>query len=297
LGLGDTNYSTFCGGPKKLESALQKCGATRFYSTAYADDATDMADTIEPWLDGLWAAVGIHYKALEQVATKDSCLTSSNPDNTHSENCTSFCETVTHINKNGKTGDALRIASSSVTLDNASLTKSTKELTMVNHVKSTDACAITQVLHLEKLSVSDILAAAEDVTKAMHQTLHAPNLLQLDTGPSDLMSSLVCNGNNLTLPPALPHYLEIEIRNGPPSQEDVSGYQNNFPFPMACGCSIVAHVTSMKQLTTAGALKQALEVQLESNEMFAYQPGDSFAICCENDEAEVVWLIERFVRS
>lgn len=33
LGLGDTNYTTFCGGPKTLERGLKRLGATRFYPT------------------------------------------------------------------------------------------------------------------------------------------------------------------------------------------------------------------------------------------------------------------------
>ena len=54
LGLGDTNYTNFAGGPKRLERAMKKQGATSFYETAFADDGTDLEGTVEPWIEGLF---------------------------------------------------------------------------------------------------------------------------------------------------------------------------------------------------------------------------------------------------
>ena len=38
LGLGDTNYSQFCNGPRTLHKRLQSLGAKTFYEPGWADD-------------------------------------------------------------------------------------------------------------------------------------------------------------------------------------------------------------------------------------------------------------------
>ncbi len=38
LGLGDSNYSQFCNGPKTLNERLLDLGATEFYPAGWADD-------------------------------------------------------------------------------------------------------------------------------------------------------------------------------------------------------------------------------------------------------------------
>ncbi len=53
LGLGDTNYSIFCGGPKKLHKKFQELGAKCFYGPFWADDGTSLELEVEPFKDGL----------------------------------------------------------------------------------------------------------------------------------------------------------------------------------------------------------------------------------------------------
>ncbi|KNE65347.1 hypothetical protein AMAG_10989 [Allomyces macrogynus ATCC 38327] len=57
LGLGDTNYSNFCGAAKRLEKRVTELGAARFYASAFADDATGLEETIDPWVEGLWSVL------------------------------------------------------------------------------------------------------------------------------------------------------------------------------------------------------------------------------------------------
>jgi sulfite reductase alpha subunit-like flavoprotein len=59
LGLGDSNYSTFMGMPRRLHAQLVALGAEEFLKKTEADDATPsgLESTIEPWVDRLWPAL------------------------------------------------------------------------------------------------------------------------------------------------------------------------------------------------------------------------------------------------
>ncbi|CAN0050563.1 unnamed protein product, partial [Ectocarpus sp. 8 AP-2014] len=57
LGLGDTNYDKFCYMGKSLDKRFRELGAAPFHSPAFADEATNMEETIEPWLALLYPAL------------------------------------------------------------------------------------------------------------------------------------------------------------------------------------------------------------------------------------------------
>lgn len=54
LGLGDSNYSTFQGGPKTVEKHLKRLGACEFYGRGEADEQMGLENTVEYWIDSLW---------------------------------------------------------------------------------------------------------------------------------------------------------------------------------------------------------------------------------------------------
>lgn len=87
LGLGDSNYSTYQGGPKTIESQLKKLGATEFFLRGEADEQMGLENGIEPWIDALWdnlkyefeqlkgkSVVGIDIKAEDTVIVTSKIL-------------------------------------------------------------------------------------------------------------------------------------------------------------------------------------------------------------------------------
>ncbi|XP_054434315.1 methionine synthase reductase [Pteronotus mesoamericanus] len=61
LGLGDSEYTYFCNGGKVIDKRLQELGARHFYGTGHADDCVGLELVVEPWVDGLWAALTKHF--------------------------------------------------------------------------------------------------------------------------------------------------------------------------------------------------------------------------------------------
>ncbi|KAM5157941.1 methionine synthase reductase [Mantella aurantiaca] len=57
LALGDSEFTFFCNGGKTVDRRLQELGATRFYDTGYADDSIGLELVVDPWIEGLWAAL------------------------------------------------------------------------------------------------------------------------------------------------------------------------------------------------------------------------------------------------
>ncbi|HEX9046720.1 MAG TPA: sulfite reductase subunit alpha [Verrucomicrobiae bacterium] len=56
LGLGDKNYSDFCGASKKFDARLEALGARRLAARGECD--TDYESPAKAWVDGLWAVLG-----------------------------------------------------------------------------------------------------------------------------------------------------------------------------------------------------------------------------------------------
>ena len=55
--LGDTNYENFANGGKRISARVKELGAREFYPRGVADDAVGLHLVVDPWLEGLWAAL------------------------------------------------------------------------------------------------------------------------------------------------------------------------------------------------------------------------------------------------
>lgn len=57
LALGDSEFTFFCNGGKIVDRRLQELGAKHFYDTGCADDSIGLELVVDPWIEGLWAAL------------------------------------------------------------------------------------------------------------------------------------------------------------------------------------------------------------------------------------------------
>ena len=262
LGLGDTNYSTFCGGPKKLEKALKARGASSFYPTAYADDGVDMEDTVERWIDGLFPALKSHFNSVQSDL---SFARESEKMKANGEDCKKVVDHFT---------DLVSIESE--------LTNSWNQLQISNENSS--------VSNVEADGNAEI--QLETLEATFSKTLVFDDLA-LNSCPIKQFAAL--SNQALTLPPLIQSHLDLEFDELAEFDASLLPYQNGAPFSVASSDIVTAKIVSAIQLSKDNAVKRALEVKLLLDDPFHFNPGDSFAICCKNDEKEINWLIRRYI--
>nr|XP_019598927.1 PREDICTED: methionine synthase reductase isoform X2 [Rhinolophus sinicus]XP_019598928.1 PREDICTED: methionine synthase reductase isoform X2 [Rhinolophus sinicus] len=78
LGLGDSEYTYFCNGGKVIDTRLEELGARRFYGTGHADDCVGLELVVEPWIDGLWAALAKHFESSRREEMNGTLATAPN---------------------------------------------------------------------------------------------------------------------------------------------------------------------------------------------------------------------------
>ncbi len=57
IGLGDTNYSTFQGNPRRLKTLLLALGASTFHPVIEVDEVLGIENQIETWLVPMWRSL------------------------------------------------------------------------------------------------------------------------------------------------------------------------------------------------------------------------------------------------
>nr|XP_025873457.1 methionine synthase reductase [Vulpes vulpes]XP_025873458.1 methionine synthase reductase [Vulpes vulpes]XP_025873459.1 methionine synthase reductase [Vulpes vulpes]XP_025873460.1 methionine synthase reductase [Vulpes vulpes] len=78
LGLGDSEYTYFCNGGKIIDKRLQELGAQHFYDTGHADDCVGLELVVEPWINGLWAALTKHFMSSREKERNEAFKMASN---------------------------------------------------------------------------------------------------------------------------------------------------------------------------------------------------------------------------
>ncbi|KAE9548452.1 hypothetical protein FO519_008335 [Halicephalobus sp. NKZ332] len=75
LGLGDSNYSTFQGAPKKLEKLLLGLGARKVLETGAADDQVGLELIVEPWCEKLYEYLAKRFECNPEDPLASTLLT------------------------------------------------------------------------------------------------------------------------------------------------------------------------------------------------------------------------------
>jgi sulfite reductase (NADPH) flavoprotein alpha-component len=70
LGLGDKNYSDFCGASKKFDTRLEALGASRLIARGECD--VDYEAAAKEWMDGLWQKLGEAVPQTKEAANGDA---------------------------------------------------------------------------------------------------------------------------------------------------------------------------------------------------------------------------------
>ena len=70
LGLGDSNYTQFCNGPKLFHKLFQSLNSHCFYGPKWADDGTGLENEVEPFIDGLWDALDKEFGGVSSLLSK-----------------------------------------------------------------------------------------------------------------------------------------------------------------------------------------------------------------------------------
>ena len=251
LGLGDTNYSTFCGGPKRLEKELKAHGATSFYPTAFADDAVGLEEVVEPWIDGLFPALQSHINVLSNFSPnlKETELDCNEMLNGCEKSLPVGVDIVENFTK--------------LNIDCESKSINLLESETVKVSQGTESCEVS-------LNLIGNVRESSPIVKS--------------TKPSFM---------DLTLPPIVPCYLDLKLDDSKVVNASFMSYQNDAAFAVASSDIFKATILSAKQISQDNAIKRAIEIKLGVKEVIDFYPGDSFAICCRNDESEVNWLINR----
>ncbi|KAM7148173.1 methionine synthase reductase isoform 2-T3 [Molossus nigricans] len=72
--LGDSEYMYFCNGGKVIDKRLQELGARHFYDTGHADDCVGLELVVDPWINGLWAALTKHFMSSRRKGKMNETL-------------------------------------------------------------------------------------------------------------------------------------------------------------------------------------------------------------------------------
>lgn len=280
LGLGDTNYTNFCNGGKLFDQQFTELGAQAFYPCAWADDAVGLELTVEPWIEGLWPALkNEHIFECLKTTEKSNTMDTTDVDSTlPSEGPISEHDAKSEDPVPNPESDGPRLPNP---LLNNSITDIPLGVELMKQAPHSNYIMDLAAKPLDNMSKVEILVQPE-----------------LENGFSYTDSGLCTShleDTALTIPILSPPYLVMSLKPEEKVDLNVCSLQNDAPFP-SMGCPIQrATVLSSCLLTSPGAVKTTLDLELyfEDPSAICYQPGDAISVICPNDEREVDLLIHR----
>ncbi|XP_005094471.1 methionine synthase reductase [Aplysia californica] len=313
LGLGDTNYSSFCRCAKDLDNRLLALGARQFFATGFADDGVGLEIVAEPWLEGIYPALqkflGVTEGTGGSLTEKVEAPAQSSPasvdisearDSTKQDNVevvlTNSGVRESQIESQSDTIEAFK----SVTCDEISV-KETR-------ASEGNGDGSVQVKNSQDCSVNgcDAELTVEVQSKILGQKTFFDSQRKCETpcqlvdfaAASDAPCALVSSDSelaekSLTVPVLPPAYLEASFSGDPVNLRELS-FQNDYKLPSAVSPVIKVQVSAARVLTHPQAVKKTLLLSLNlQGAGVNYRPGDSISVICPNNCSEVDMLLER----
>ncbi|KAJ3183367.1 hypothetical protein HDU87_006686 [Geranomyces variabilis] len=270
LGLGDTNYSNFCNTAKRLDRRMNDLGSIPFTKSGFADDATGLEAVIDPWLKKLWADLltVVEYDEAKEKAFRENA---------------------------GNAESKLDMGKFGVAKKDDAAKKTGAKTTSATPVDNASIAAVTAETQALSLSDQDRSSVANQFTSPADSSAHDPTPIVVS--PAGLQAVTTLTGV-AKLPTK---YLEVERM--PDAERPIAHSRTNYfklsaghesAFEFTAQSPYLAHISRVRCLTGAVALKRVLEIELDISGLgWNYTPGDAFAVVCPNPDELVLPIISR----
>ncbi|CAN9506189.1 unnamed protein product [Ophioblennius macclurei] len=274
LALGDTNYANFCNCGKTIENRLKQLGAKQFYATGYADDGIGLELVVDPWIEGLWAAIK---ETLSNMASDSAAHSKGNG--------------ATEISDSAAPDVQLNLLSIADHQNREAAGASVDRDSKFASATSSSASAVSDLRPAISTESPDLASRSADAASIATSTPKTPSR---DAGAPrvELAPSLTCSlpplsESSLNVPALPPPYLDVSLQEAD-TCEQVAGPLNKDTLHQV-------PISKAVQLTRGDSVKTALllELDVSAYPAMAYQPGDSFDVFCPNRPAEVDELLCR----
>ncbi|KAF0984240.1 hypothetical protein FDP41_007417 [Naegleria fowleri] len=288
LGLGDSNYDSFCNAARNIDKRLLELGAERIGARAEADEVVGLEVSVEPYIAQVLQTLRkIYTESVESSSIAESVDTARSPRGAATDNA-SLIQPPNTPPRNVTSSSTSNVSPSSLT-GQSSITSSS----FSGNTEPTDSFPIPRKLSSggkDQLEALSTLIAASHSSATEYLTIVRAEKLEEKAQVDDLAYY------NLRLEELFGSHCD--------SSEDNLIFESDEHVPASNVAKtpniFYSSIRGARYLTTTESSKQVLHLELDMTKApmsqeasFKYEPGDALGIFCENDHEHVDSLIEK----